>query len=353
VRVPPTPRDVVAAAENGYLKLVGGGIADLRPWPSEVVDEGPQRTVRRYEAPGGEEPVQRTPVLLVPPLAAPATCFDLRRGCSVVEHLTSLGYPTYLVDYGPISFDDRALGLEHWVDDVIPGAAGAVLNDSGADYVHVIGWCLGGIMSLLSVADGRIPAASVSLIASPFDFAQVRMMRPVRQLAELTGGKVGTALYTALGGAPSMLVGAGFRMSTMDRYLTRPLVLLSRMDDRDFLEQDEATERLMRSMLAYPGRTFAQLYHQFFRINELSAGRLRLTYREIDVRDVNAPVLAVAGQTDVLAPRAAVHHVGYLVASAPDLRLETVPGGHLGVLTGRAAERTTWRHLDEFLLQYD
>jgi poly[(R)-3-hydroxyalkanoate] polymerase subunit PhaC len=71
------------------------------------------------------------------------------------------------------------------------------------------------------------------------------------------------------------------------------------------------------------------------------------------VRKVNAPVLAVAGQSDVLAPREAVHHVGYLVAGAPDVRLETAPGGHLGVLTGRSAERTTWSYLDEFLLEYD
>jgi polyhydroxyalkanoate synthase len=41
----------------------------------------------------------RAPVLLVPPLAAPASCFDLRRGCSVAEHLIGLGYSTYLVDY--------------------------------------------------------------------------------------------------------------------------------------------------------------------------------------------------------------------------------------------------------------
>ena len=348
-----SPSRVPAAAENAYRKLTRRGVADLRPWPSKVIHEGPQRTVRRYEIPGGEEPSQKTPVLLVPPLAAPALCFDLRRGCSVAEHLTSLGYPTYLVDYGPISFDDRELGLEHWVDEVIPGAAGATLWDSKADYVHVVGWCLGGIMSLLSVADGRVPAASVSLVASPFDFAQVRLMQPVRQLADITSGAIGTALYRALGGAPSALVAAGFRLTSIDRYLTRPLVLASRLDDADFLAQDEAVERLMRSMLAYPGRTFGQLYHRFFRVNDLSDGRLRLTYREIDVRRVTAPVLAVAGLADVLAPRAAVHHVGALLRDAADLRLETAPGGHLGVLTGRAAERTTWRYIDEFMLEHD
>jgi polyhydroxyalkanoate synthase len=35
------------------------------------------------------------------------------------------------------------------------------------------------------------------------------------------------------------------------------------------------------------------------------------------------------------------------------VRLETAPGGHLGILTGRAAERTTWRYLDEFMLAHD
>ena len=61
-------------------------------------------------------------MLLVPPLAAPAICFDLRRGCSVAEHLLQGGRPTYLVDYGAIEYADRGLGLEHWIEDVVPNA---------------------------------------------------------------------------------------------------------------------------------------------------------------------------------------------------------------------------------------
>jgi polyhydroxyalkanoate synthase subunit PhaC len=350
---PLAPGRFPAAAENAYRKFLRGGIADLRPWPSEVIHEAPQCTVRRYEMPGGMEPTQRTPVLLVPPLAAPAQCFDLRRGCSMAEYLTSLGYRTYLVDYGRIGFDDRELGLEHWVNSVIPRAAGVTLSDAGADRTQMVGWCLGGIMGLLTVADGRSEVASISLVASPFDFAQVRLMAPVRRIAELTGGALGTALYRALGGAPATLVGAGFRLTSIDRYLTRPVVLASRMDDSEFLAHDEAIERFMSSMIAYPGRTFGQLYHRFFRVNDLSEGKLELADRTVDLRNVRAPVMAVAGNTDVLAPRAAVHHVGNLVRNATDVRLETSPGGHLGVLTGRSAERTTWQALDEFLLEND
>jgi len=57
----------------------------------------------------------------------------------------------------------------------------------------------------------------------------------------------------------------------------------------------------------------------------------------------------VAGESDGIAPRGAVFHVAELVPNAPDVRLQTAPGGHFGVLTGRAARRTTWVYLDEFL----
>ena len=125
----PSVDNLVDSAANAWDLMVGGGVADLSRTPSSIIDEGPQRTVRRYRAPDRPRPLRHAPVLLVPPLAAPASCFDLRKGCSIVEHLLARGYPTYLVDYGPISFNDRDLGLEHWVDDVIPKAVKVVSED--------------------------------------------------------------------------------------------------------------------------------------------------------------------------------------------------------------------------------
>src|SRR3954451_11854609 len=342
-----------AAANAWDMTPLGGGLADKRPTPSAVIDVGPQRTVHRYRLP--RTPTVHSPVLLVPPLAAPASCFDLRRGCSVAEHLISLGYPTYLVDYGAISFSDRQLGLEHWVEEVIPQAVEAVRADAGGDCeVQVVGWCLGGIMSLLSVAGGDLPVSSVSLIASPFDFAKVRGAAPVRRLAELTGGRVVTALYQALGGAPAPLVSLGFQLTALDKRITKPLTLLRNLDDRELLAHIEAVDDYMAHMLAYPGRTFGQLYHRFFRVNDLADGRVELEDgQRIDLADVGVPVLVVAGETDVLAPREAVHHVAGLLTGSPDVRVETATGGHLGVLTGRSAHRTTWRYLDHFLRDYD
>ncbi len=346
----PGPEALLDGAVNAWdlLPVVGGGVADLRRQPSSVIDEGPQRTVHRFRS-SRAAARRHAPVLLVPPLAAPPACFDLRRGCSLAEHLIGQGHPTYLVEYGPIAFSDRALGLEHWVENVIPNAIRAVSDDAGGAPVQPVGWSLGGIMLLLAEAgEPGLPVGSISLVGSPFDFRKIRLFAPIRQLGRLTGGGLGTALYRMLGGAPASLVSLGFRLTSIDRYVTRPLWLAGHLRDREALAQMEAVDDYMAHMLAYPGRTFGQLYHAFFRVNDLADGRISLSGKTIDLHEVRVPVLSVAGESDVLAPPDAVHHVGGLLENAPEVRLESAPGGHLGVLTGMGARETTWRHLDDF-----
>jgi polyhydroxyalkanoate synthase subunit PhaC len=80
--IPLTPQAFADAAANLYDGMLGEGLADVRRMPSTVIDEGPQRTLRHYhpaEAASRSRSRSALPVLLVPPLAAPAVCFDLRR----------------------------------------------------------------------------------------------------------------------------------------------------------------------------------------------------------------------------------------------------------------------------------
>ncbi len=324
-------------------------MGDRRRTPARVIDEGPQRTGFHY-LPGGVEPDPgAAPVLLVPPLAAPATCFDLRRGCSVAEHMTAAGRPTFLVDYGPVSLSDKDLGLEHWIDDVLPQAIEAVAADSGAERIQLVGWCLGGIMAMLSLASHKLPVSAVAMVASPFDFTTVKFLNPIRRFGDATGGRIIGGTVRALGQVPAPLVETVFKLSSLPVYLKRPMTLVRRSADRDFLAHVEAVDLLMGDMYAYPGRTMNQLYHRFFRANELAEGKLTLRERVVDISAVEVPLLNVAGESDVLAPVAAVHHLEQVALGAPEVRVETAPGGHLGVLTGPSARADTWPLIDEFL----
>lgn len=347
----PDPEQLARAAANAFDMVFHGGVADLRRTPARIIDEAPKRTIYQYL---GEQHTRHLPVLLVPPLAAPTICFDLRRGCSLAEHLLALGHPTYLLEYGSIAFSDRDLGLEHWVEEIVPTAIRRVCEHAGGRPVQVVGWCLGGILSLLAAAaDDELPINAIATVASPFDFSELRLFAPIRTAANLTNGLLGTLVYRALGGAPAPIVKRAFQLSTLDKFLTKPLAVATHLHDREFLAQVEAVDHFLDHMHAYPGRTIGQLYHRLFRVNELAAGRLRLGDRDLDLADVRVPVLSVAGATDTLAPRRAVHHVAELLTGAPEVQLEVAPGGHLGVLTGRSAADTTWRHIDEFLARHE
>ncbi|MEV7430352.1 alpha/beta fold hydrolase [Nocardioides sp. NPDC092400] len=351
----PQPDQVVAAAGNVAHKVLYGGLADLRPMPRTLIDEGTLREVYHYR-PRATVREQGDPVLLVTPLAAPAICFDLRRGCSLVEHLLSTGRPTYLVEYGEVSFRDRSLGMEHWVEEVVPAAIREVSAHAGGRPVHVVGWSLGGIFTLLTAATSPdLPIASLTSVGSPFDVSQVPLVAPLRPLLNLnpTDGRGAiTRAYQAMGGAPKPLVRWAFQLSSFQKLVTRPLAVATHLDDADFLAQLEAVDRFTANMYAYPGRSFGQLYHRFVKGNVLKTGEVVLGERTIRLEEITQPVLVFAGATDGIAPVGAVRALLPHLTSAEEVRFEIVPGGHLGMLTGRRARGTTWEVLDEWLEQW-
>ncbi|WP_229053082.1 alpha/beta fold hydrolase [Aeromicrobium sp. Leaf350] len=346
------PRDLGAARTNLIDKVRRRPLADLRPMPRDEVVSNERFTLYRYRPVEGV-PARGRPLLLTPPLAAPAIAFDLRRGCSVAEYFVQQGREVYLVDYGPVNFGHRALGIEHWVDDLLPEAlAYASVDAQGAD-LHMVGWSLGGIFTMFTAAARQdLPIASATAVASPFDLREVPLLALARPVDKVLGGLVGP-VYRSLGGVPAPLTKWGFQLSAADKYLTKPISMLTHADDRDFLAQLEAVDRFMSSMYAYPGRTFGQLYHVVMRTNEFATGTMQLNGRPVRLADIDVPVLVVAGTNDTLAPLPAVEHLLDLTTGAPRAQLLQAPGGHLGVLTGRAAVRTTWPGMEGFFSQHD
>ena len=349
----PKPDQIVSAAANVAQKMLYGGLADLRPMPRTLIDDGMLREVYHYR-PRGTAREHGDPILLVTPLAAPAICFDLRRGCSLVEHFVDSGRPTYLVEYGEVSFANRNLGMEHWVDEVIPEAIREVSRHAGGRPVHVVGWSLGGIFALLTAADQPdLPIASLTTVGSPTDVTQVPLVAPIRPFLGLAGERAGlvTQAYRIMGGAPKPLVRRAFQLSSFNKLVTKPIAIVAKLDDADFLAQVEAVDRFTANMIAYPGRTFGQLYHRILKGNQLASGTITMDDREIKLANLTAPLLAFGGASDGIAPVQCVRPIVDLVPNAAKMRFEVVPGGHLGMLTGRAARTTTWRVMDEWIAE--
>ena len=347
------------ATGNVLTYVRHGRLADTRRLPRTPELEGPGWTLHRYAPLPGVAPAAGRPVLIIPPLGAPDFAFDLRRGTSLVEFLLAQGRAVHIVTYDRAVRGGGRRGLETWVEDIVPLVTRDVSDAHDGAPVHLVGWSLGGLFVLLADAAARsgdagpLPTASLTAIASPTDVAAVPMVAPFRSVAEYTGGALFTAAYRTLGSFPAGAVRLAFQLTSFERYLTKPVTLLTHLDDRDLLAQIEAVDLLMANMTEYPGRAFGQLYHRMIRGNDLARGALELSGRDVRLDTVTTPVLLVAGADDVIAPRAAVEHTTSLLTASTDLRFAVEPGGHLGVLTGRRAREHTWPRLGAFLDAHD
>jgi polyhydroxyalkanoate synthase subunit PhaC len=118
---------------------------------------------------------------------------------------------------------------------------------------------------------------------------------------------------------------------------------------------DDAPERLreVRTMSSWvddvvpaPGRLLAELYRELGPgVNGLMKGTVSVGGRLIDCRAVEMPVLSVSAEKDTIAPPAGVDAIAKIVPHAEVLRL---PGGHVGIVAGRAAPGL-WKRTVEFL----
>lgn len=349
-------RIVERAARNAWALTFGDGVEGRRPTPATVLWDEPHRQLRRFEpAPVAGRGRARPAVLLVPPLAAPASCFDLRPGQSLAEFLLATGRAPYVIDYGEIGYADRRMGFEDWVYDIIPEAIRRTVADrDGTDadpQVDLVGWSLGGTMALLAAAaDAQLPIRSITAVGSPLDYNAMPGTPHLAALARRTGtgAAVGAALR-AVGGVPAPLTRFAYRVTAWDREVKRPWFVAGNLARTESLARMEAVDRFMAEMPGYPGRMYQQLWNHLVLRNEIGRGVVDFGPGPIRLADITAPVLLVGGPSDVITPARAVERGLRTLTGAAAVHYETAPGGHLAILTGATARETTWTYLDKFL----
>lgn len=293
------------------------------------------------------------PALLVPPPAAPSSCYHLREGLSLRDHLVEAGHVVHVLDFGPITREDRDLGFTRLVDTILPTAVRAAARDTHRDVV-VLGWSIAGTLAVFTLAaHPDLPVVGAVVVGAPFDYARAPYLWPLQWVGRVTGGRVGATVGHLAGILPAPLVQATYRASAPGRELTRPVWRLRQhlAGNQDRLAHADAIDRFTRAMPAYPGRFFARLWSDLMVSNEVADGRLRIGDRTVDLADLpDVPMLAVASDEDVITPLASAAHLADLV---DDVQVATAPGSHLGLLTGTTAPATTWTHVDGFLADLD
>jgi polyhydroxyalkanoate synthase len=320
-------------ARNGLRHLSGVGHVGVGLSPREEVWSRDKVRLYRYSSHGRS---LHPPVLLVMSLVTKPYVFDLRPGSSLVERMVARGFDVYLVDWGIPDVVESANTLETYCDEYIPRAARAAMAVAGADEITVFGYCLGGVLSLLSVAGHpELPVRNLAVQATPVDFSDlspaVTLMRQGRLQPE--------EFVDETGNVPASTVFDSMQLVKPTGPLTGYADLWQHLHEDEFVKAYQALMGWARDHIPLPGATYRQLVELFIKGNMLVTGRVPLGERTIDLADIRGPVLNIVGAQDHIVPPESTAPLPGLLANAEVTDL-VLPAGHVGLIVGRQAFKT-------------
>ncbi len=330
-----------ARARNGIKLVAGRTPANVGRSPKDVVWEHGRTTLYRYRS---DDVRISPPLLLVFSLVSRSYVLDLSPGNSFVEHLQRAGFDVYLLDWGEVDERDAANRLEDYTDDYLPAAIERVRAVSGADEVSMLGYCFGGVLTLLHAAHHpSSPIRSHTVMATPVDFTRVGPMTTI-----MSSGLAVDSVLDADGNVPPGVMLQSFRTLTPTAEITTYVNLLEKLWSDDYVAAHQAMTTWGNDHVPFPGEVARQVADMLVRDNGMITDRLTLGGDRVHLADITTPFLAVLASRDHIIPQPAAEPVIDLVGST-DKHLLTLTGGHIGLVVGRSAAKTTIPTVIEFL----
>lgn len=345
---------------NPFAKL-SAMVAKPRPpvgtTPADVVHrENKWRLLRYRPAPGG--PRFQTPVLLVPSLINRHYVMDLLPGKSMAEDLVKAGHDVYCLDWGTPGDEDRHLTFDDICDRYLGRAIRKVARSSPRGKTHVLGYCLGGTLATIHASVHQEHVASLLVLAAPVGFEGETGL--LETWTRLPGFKV-SDIVDAFGNVPWQLMQSAFTMLRPTLSLSKAVHVVDKAikDDpinankwEEFSEGFRALETWGNDNVSFPGACYVQYIEQLYRNDALMKGTFSLSGKPARLEKIDVPTMCIVFEHDNIVP---MKNASVLVdkISSKDKELLQLPGGHVGAVVSRSAQRSLWPRMSAFWQKRD
>jgi len=329
-------------ARNGIKLVAGVDRPGVGLTPKDVVWRRGRTQLWHYR----NDAVRYSPPLLVVfSLISRSFILDLTPGNSFVEQLLAAGFDVYLIDWGEPDERDAQNTLEDYVDDYIPAAVERVRQLSGCAELNLFGYCFGGDLALLYAAHHPdAPLRGLTVLATPVDFAE---MGPLADIFRVGGLDVDDVLDDD-GNVPPQVVVQGFRTLKPTAEVSRYVTLWERLWSDEYVASYQAMTGWSDDHIPFPGAAARETVQMLVRDNGMVTDRLSVGGDPVHLSDIRVPFLTVRANKDHIVPPESSAPLIDLVGSADkhELRLDA---GHMGLVVGRTAARTTVPTIIDFL----
>ena len=221
---------------------------------------------------------------------------------------------------------------------------------SGVKRINMLGYCFGGLLSLMWTALYPETVKNLVTLATPVD---ARMPdNPLFAVAARMSELVNPIIDT-YGNCPGWLINACFKsMAPVHHALSKYLDLYKNRSGSGYAEMFRLFERWMDSDVAMTGEVFREVTEQLFRHNLLMRSEFRVGGSRVDLKKIKCPLLNVIGQYDDVVPPRSSAALGASVGSQ-DWGDLTYPAGHVGTAVSGGAQRKLWPQVAQWLAAHN
>jgi len=319
--------------------------AEMGHTDSQVVYRENKLELRRYEP---DERCHATPVFVVYALVNRPDILDLQPDRSVVQRLLEAGFVVYLIDWGEPSRLDQSLTMADYVGRYTDNCIAAACADAGAEDVHLVGYCMGGTMSVMYTATQPERVRTLTLLTTPVVF------EGAGGVLELWATHLDPDTVVAtLGNVPAELLAVTFAMmDPIENFLGKYLRLAENIEDDDFVENFARMERWVWDGVDVAGAAFREFVGDLYRNDELIEGTYHLGEERVDLSAIDVPLQQIVGEYDHIVPPESSRPLNDAVGST-DERVVEFPRGHVGISVSSRAHEELWPDVCEWLAVRD
>jgi polyhydroxyalkanoate synthase len=307
-----------------------------------IVSRGPMRLYHYHPL---TDEVYRVPVLLVMATTNRGYIFDMVPGQSLVEFLLLRGYDVFMLDWEAPRPEDRALAMKDYVEDFVGGAIAEVQRTTGEHDVSLVGYCMGGVLSVLwsGLNHARGPR-NLAVFTTPVDFRKMTLFQAWSDPRYFDVDR----LVDTLGMAPAEMLLTGFDMLRPAGRASANFALLDNLWNEEFVKGHRMFDRWSNDMLPLAGEYFRETTKQLVWDNALIEGTMRVGGRAVELDKVACPFLHVTAEHDHIVTTGASAPLIDMIGSA-DKEQVVLKGGHVSLIAGPNAVKRMWPRLDHWL----
>lgn len=311
----------------------------------EVYGENKWRLLRYRARPGGL--AFRTPVLLVPSLINRHYVLDLMPGKSFAEYMVAQGHDVFVVDWGTPTDEDRQVTFDDICDRSLGRALRVASTYGERGQAHVLGYCMGGILTAIHAAVRPARVASLVQLAAPVRFHDEGLLSSWMRTPTFDVD----AMIDAFGNVPWQLMQSAFHMLRPTLSLSKAVGVIDRAWNDEFLDGFFALETWGNDNVSLPGE-FYRRYARMYRDDELVRGGMTLGGNPVRLSDIRCPLLTVTFEHDNIVPWKSAAEL-HEAASSTDKQHMHLQGGHVGAVVSKSAARGLWPKISAFWAQRD